>query len=139
MNSMAQKLSSRIQSGESGRKLMVTGSYIQDQMTMQADCNWRPDPKVGGESCAVADIGSHPFDIVQYVTGKRSVAVNFSMVTVYDKRLKCAFFFKLSRCPSSAVTVNNAAAKIFLCQASIYRANYGIARLPEDGTRQDQR
>ncbi len=88
MNAMAQETAARIRSGEGGRPLMVTASYVQDWMMKQDDCDWRLDPKIGGASRAVADIGSHLFDTVQHITGKHIVAINCDMTRVYDKRLK---------------------------------------------------
>ena len=32
---------------------------------------WRLDPEQGGLSCCIGDIGTHAFDMVEYVTGKR--------------------------------------------------------------------
>ena len=32
---------------------------------------WRLDPKQGGLSCCIGDIGTHAFDMVEYVTGER--------------------------------------------------------------------
>ena len=32
---------------------------------------WRLDPEKGGLSCCIGDIGTHAFDMVEYVTGMR--------------------------------------------------------------------
>src|SRR5205085_3960946 len=52
------------------------------------DFNWRLAPEVGGKSRAVADIGSHWCDTVQFVTGKRIVEVFADLATVIPVRKK---------------------------------------------------
>jgi predicted dehydrogenase len=47
----------------------VHGSYLQDWMLLETDYNWRVDSAQGGASRAVADIGSHWCDTVQFMTG----------------------------------------------------------------------
>lgn len=86
MNALVQEMKERIAHNEGGRLFMVTGSYVQDWMMFQDDYDWRLDPEVGGRSRALSDIGSHLFDLCQFVTGKRIVAVNASMMIVHPKR-----------------------------------------------------
>lgn len=88
MNALIQEMKERVQSGGDGRLFMVTGSYVQDWMMMEDDYDWRLDLALGGKSRALSDIGSHLFDICQYVTGQRIVAVNAKMMIVYPKRLR---------------------------------------------------
>jgi predicted dehydrogenase len=40
-------------------------------MLYETDWNWRVEPKVGGASRVMADIGSHFFDMAEHVTGLR--------------------------------------------------------------------
>ena len=61
--------------GAVGRPNLVTGGYLQDWLLLETDWNWRLEPKVGGALRAVADIGSHWVDLVQFVTGLRITAV----------------------------------------------------------------
>ncbi|AIF52999.1 Gfo/Idh/MocA family protein [Pelosinus sp. UFO1] len=58
-----------IENGELGEILAVNGSYQQDWLFYDTDYNWRLDPKFSGDSRAVADIGSHWLDLVEFVTG----------------------------------------------------------------------
>lgn len=88
MNALVQDMRDRVQTGENGRMFMVTASYLQDWMMMQDDYDWRLDPKVGGTSRAIADIGSHLFDTTQFVTGKKITAVNAKLLVVHPTRLK---------------------------------------------------
>ncbi len=55
--------------GEYGDMHFVHGSYLQDWLLYDTDWNWRLDPQDNGVSRAVADIGSHWIDLVQFVTG----------------------------------------------------------------------
>jgi predicted dehydrogenase len=61
---------------------------LQDWILYETDYNWRLAPDVGGKSRAVADIGSHWCDTVQYVTGKRITEVFADLATVIPVRKK---------------------------------------------------
>jgi len=60
-----------VRSGAVGAPRLVSGSYLQDWLLRDTDWNWRLDPAASGPLRAVADIGSHWFDLVQFVTGAR--------------------------------------------------------------------
>lgn len=60
-----------IEKGELGRILAVNGSYQQDWLFYQTDYSWRLQPEFSGESRAVADIGSHWLDLVEFITNER--------------------------------------------------------------------
>lgn len=87
MSALVQEMKERIQSHQDGRVFMVTGSYVQDWMMFQDDYDWRLDPEVGGRSRALSDIGSHLFDLCQFVTGQRIVAVNARLMIAHPKRM----------------------------------------------------
>ena len=72
-----------------GRTLSVYGEYLQDWLLYDTDYDWRMDPALGGESRAVADIGSHCFDTLQYILGKRIVAVYAQLINVWPVRKRC--------------------------------------------------
>lgn len=59
----------RIATGASGELRLIHGSYLQDWLSRPTDWSWRVDPDLGGPSRAFADIGSHWFDLIQFVTG----------------------------------------------------------------------
>ena len=69
-----------------GRVLAVHGSYLQDWLHKDTDWNWRLVPEMSGESCAVADIGSHWFDLIQFVTGMKVTRVMADLVTIHPTR-----------------------------------------------------
>ena len=64
-----------LRSGALGRPLLIHGSYLQEFHALPAAYDWRYDPKTGGDLRAVTEIGTHWFDAVTYVTGKRIRAV----------------------------------------------------------------
>jgi predicted dehydrogenase len=72
--------------GEVGRILAVHGSYLQDWLLWENDWNWRLVPEFSGESRAVADVGSHWCDLVQFVTGLKIVRVMADLVTIHPVR-----------------------------------------------------
>jgi predicted dehydrogenase len=83
-----QNLQAMVENGDLGKVNLVHGSYLQDWLLYETDFNWRLAPEVGGKSRAVADIGSHWCDTVQFVTGKRIVEVFADLATVIPVRKK---------------------------------------------------
>lgn len=88
MNPMVQEMRTRIKNGEAGDIRIITGSYEQDWLMYDTDYSWRLEPKISGNSCSIADIGSHWMDIIQHVTGHRIVSVMGDVVTVIPTRKK---------------------------------------------------
>jgi len=72
--------------GDVGRVLAVHGSYLQDWLFKDTDWNWRLVPEMSGDSRAIADIGSHWCDLIQFITGLRIVRVMADLVTIHPKR-----------------------------------------------------
>ncbi len=83
---MVQQAASMQRSGATGRLFSVYGSYLQDWMLNETDFNWRVDAAQGGASRAMADIGSHWCDTVQFVTGRRIVEVMADLAIVWPTR-----------------------------------------------------
>jgi predicted dehydrogenase len=69
-----------------GRVLALHGSYLQDWLHQETDWNWRLVPELSGASRAVADVGSHWCDLVQFVTGLKIVRVMADLVTIHQVR-----------------------------------------------------
>jgi predicted dehydrogenase len=65
--------------------LSVDAAYLQDWMLAADDGNWRAG-EAGGASRAFADIGSHLFDLIEFVTGERVTRVSALTRTVYAER-----------------------------------------------------
>jgi Predicted dehydrogenases and related proteins len=76
--------------GEIGEIFAVNGSYQQDWLFYKTDYNWRLEPEMGGESRAVADIGSHWLDMIEFVTGSKINKVCADFATFHKTRLKPA-------------------------------------------------
>jgi predicted dehydrogenase len=64
-----QEARARVRRGDLGDVWNVHGGYLQDWLLFPTDWNWRLAPDQGGALRAVADIGSHWLDLVQFVTG----------------------------------------------------------------------
>ncbi len=76
-----------LQRGDMGPIHFVHGYYLQDWLLYPNDYNWRLE-KEGGESRAVADIGSHWCDLAGYVTGSAITEVLAEYTTVFPSRFK---------------------------------------------------
>jgi predicted dehydrogenase len=74
--------------GDLGDVYAIHGSYLQDWLYLDTDYNWRLEPEVSGESRAVADVGSHWCDLVQFITGRTITEVYGDLVTVHKIRKK---------------------------------------------------
>ncbi len=77
-----------IEDGELGQIFAVNGSYQQDWLFKETDYSWRLEPKFSGESRAIADIGSHWLDTVEFMTGIRITKVCADFATFYPVRKK---------------------------------------------------
>ncbi|MCK4416699.1 MAG: Gfo/Idh/MocA family oxidoreductase [Candidatus Latescibacteria bacterium] len=73
---------------EIGEIYTVHGSYLQDWLYLDTDYNWRLEPERGGESRAVADIGSHWCDLIQFITGAKITSVYGDLATIHPIRKK---------------------------------------------------
>ena len=76
----------RIAEGELGRVYHITGSYHQDWLLHETDFNWRVLAEEGGPLRAVADIGTHWLDLVQFVTGLKVESVCADLRTFLPTR-----------------------------------------------------
>lgn len=83
---LVQQCRAMVDQGELGRINLITGGYLQDWLAFDTDYNWRLEPEVGGESRAVADIGSHWCAVVQFATGLSITEVFADMATVIPVR-----------------------------------------------------
>lgn len=87
-NPLVQQARAMCAGDDVGRVLAVQGSYLQDWLLEETDWNWRLVPEMSGKSRAVADIGSHLCDIVQFVTGLKIVRVMADLQTIHPTRKK---------------------------------------------------
>jgi len=85
---LVQQAKAMVGNGELGRVFAVQGCYMQDWLLYDTDWSWRLDPKMAGQSRVISDIGSHWFDLIQFVTGKRIARVFADLLTLYEYRKK---------------------------------------------------
>jgi predicted dehydrogenase len=81
-----QEARARARAGELGEVWSVHGGYLQDWLLRPTDWNWRLEPEKGGALRAVADIGSHWLDLVQFVTGLEVTEVLADLATTIPVR-----------------------------------------------------
>ncbi len=87
---LVQQMRAMIARGDIGQVWTMHGSYMQDWLLYPTDFNWRVLPEMGGESRAVADIGSHWCDLAQWVTGQRISRVMGRLATMVPVRYRPA-------------------------------------------------
>jgi len=85
---LVQHMRAMVAAGELGEVYIAHGSYLQDWLYLPTDYNWRIEPEAGGDSRAVGDVGSHWFDTVQFITGRKVVEVMADLTTVHKTRKK---------------------------------------------------
>ncbi|PWJ57460.1 putative dehydrogenase [Dyadobacter jejuensis] len=85
---LARQMKSMRENGELGEIYSFIGSYLQDWLFYETDYNWRLEPDKSGDSRAIADIGSHLMDILEYITGLKTTAVLADFNTVHPTRKK---------------------------------------------------
>jgi len=85
---MAREMEERVRKGTVGEIFSIHGSYLQDWLLFDTDYSWRLDAASGGESRAVADIGTHWMDIAQMISGLEITEVCADFSIAYPVRKK---------------------------------------------------
>ncbi len=85
---LVQHARAMVKLGEVGDIFNVHGSYLQDWLMLPTDWNWRLVPEMSGESRAIADIGSHWCDLLQFITGLTITKVCADLQTIHKTRMK---------------------------------------------------
>jgi len=75
-----------VANAELGQVRLVSGGYLQDWLLLETDWNWRLVAERAGALRAVADIGSHWFDNVQFVSGSAITEVFADLHTFITSR-----------------------------------------------------
>jgi predicted dehydrogenase len=83
---IVQEMAARVRRGDAGTVRFVTGSFLQDWLSRETDWTWRLLPSESGDSSITADLGSHWFDLVQYVTGLEVCEVIGDLATLIPVR-----------------------------------------------------
>jgi len=73
---------------ELGDLYLAHGNYLQDWLYYDTDYNWRLETNVSGNSRAIADIGSHWCDLIQFITGQKIIRVFADLTTIHKTRKK---------------------------------------------------
>ena len=85
-HALVQQARAMIAKGKLGAPVLIHGCYLQDWLTDERTYSWRLDPKLGGASSALGDIGSHWCDLAEHVTGARITAVLADLHTAVATR-----------------------------------------------------
>lgn len=85
---LVQHARAMVEAGEVGDVYAIHGSYLQDWLYYDTDWNWRLQPELSGESRAVADIGSHWCDLLQFISGQTITRVMADLRTIHAQRMK---------------------------------------------------
>jgi len=85
-HALIQQARAMLAKGKLGAPVFVHGCYLQDWLTDERAYSWRLDPKRGGASSALGDIGSHWCDLAEHVTGSRITAVLADLHTAVPVR-----------------------------------------------------
>jgi predicted dehydrogenase len=85
---VVQEAAARARRGDLGEVRAFVGHFLQDWLFFETDYSWRLDPQVAGAANVVADLGSHWFDLVQFITGRKIVEVMAELHTCLPKRRK---------------------------------------------------
>lgn len=87
---VVQESVAKVRHGDLGAVRMVHGTWFQDWLSTEDDYSWRLEKAENGESNVMADLGSHWFDLIQYITGRKvkEVIGDFATLVPYRKRPK---------------------------------------------------
>lgn len=85
---LMEQVKQMIANGDLGEIFAINGSYQQDWLQKETDYSWRLEPALAGDSRAVADIGSHWVDSIEYITGLNIKKVCADFATFYKTRKK---------------------------------------------------
>lgn len=83
-----------VRSGKLGEIRVVRAAYMQDWLTTDLEkrgfkqAEWRTDPARSGPAGSIGDIGSHAFQLIQYITGLKLESLAADLSThIEDRRL----------------------------------------------------
>jgi len=85
-NVIVEEIKERVTNKIIGDVWYVASEYLQDWLLKETDFDWRIETAHGGASRAIADIGSHCFDILQYILGEKIVAVKAKRYILHPTR-----------------------------------------------------
>ncbi len=90
---MVKRAREAIADGEIGRVTRVIVEYLQGWLTTPLErsghrqAGWRSDPARAGVAGALADIGTHAFNLAEYITGKKVVSLSATLRSLVPGRV----------------------------------------------------
>jgi len=85
-NAMVEEIKERITNKSIGDVWYISTEYLQDWLLEETDFDWRVETAFGGITRAIADIGSHCFDTLQYILGEKITAVRAKRYILHPTR-----------------------------------------------------
>ena len=79
-----------VEQGELGKIRVIQVEYAQDWLTSKADnkqANWRTDPNQSGGGGCIGDIGTHAYNLINFVTGIKPKSLSAELSSFVDGRL----------------------------------------------------
>ena len=74
-----------VRNGDLGRIRFVAAEHASGWASADVQ-QWRMDPKMGGVATAVADVGTHAFHLLRYITGLEATRVSAELSTLVPNR-----------------------------------------------------
>ena len=105
---MIRQMREMISNGDIGKVQKIDVQYYQGWINPiihdkeKRDSTWRLDPEKSGISCCVGDIGTHAFDMIEYVSGLKVDSVLADLNYVYDDNKMDVDGTMLIRCSNNA-------------------------------------
>ena len=87
---MVRQMRQMVLNGELGKIQKIDAQYYQGWINPiihdkeKRNTTWRLDPEKSGISCCIGDIGTHAFDMLEYVSGDRIASVLADLNMLYD-------------------------------------------------------
>lgn len=86
-NAIVEDMKERIAGKLIGDVWYVSAEYLQDWLLAKTDFDWRVETEYGGLTRAIADIGSHCFDTLQYLLGEKIKSVRAKRYVLHKNRI----------------------------------------------------
>ncbi|MBV1705066.1 MAG: Gfo/Idh/MocA family oxidoreductase, partial [Hyphomicrobiales bacterium] len=89
---LVRQMRAMVREGRLGRLRLVHAEYPQDWLTLpierdgQKQAEWRTDPARSGAGGAIGDIGTHAFNLAEFVTGLKAEAVSAELTSFVPGR-----------------------------------------------------
>ena len=121
---MVRRARELVRGGRLGQLRLAHGGYVQDWLSEPTDYNWRLD-SAAGPSRAFADIGTHWFDAVEFITGVRVRAVMADLATllpIRERPLRPGAAFSAGSGATERVAIDTETLRRSCCASTMARA-----------------